>query len=132
MPDTTEIRVALAWDGRRVQRVALPKRFSLPMRELIMLQTRFERRSGRRALRLLEHPRFRAAYDFLLLRADAGEVDRELADWWTDLQEASDADRVAMVENRPAGESAGPAKASPTAAQRRAGSITCSASAWKS
>ena len=49
------------------------------MRELIMLQTRFERRSGRRALRLLEHPRFRAAYDFLLLRAAAGEVDPELA-----------------------------------------------------
>jgi poly(A) polymerase len=105
--------------ARQLQRVALPKRFSLPMRELIMLQTRFERRSGRRALRLLEHPRFRAAYDFLLLRAEAGEVERELADWWTDLQEASDADRAAMVENRPAGESAGPAKASPTGAKRR-------------
>ncbi len=65
--------------GRQLQRIALPKRFSLPMRELIMLQTRFERRSGRRALRLLEHPRFRAAYDFLLLRAESGEVDPELA-----------------------------------------------------
>ncbi len=61
--------------ARQLKRIALPKRFSLPMRELIMLQTRFERRSGRRALRLLEHPRFRAAYDFLLLRAEAGEVD---------------------------------------------------------
>ena len=58
-----------------MKRIAVPKRFSLPMRELVMLQTRFERRSGRRALRLLEHPRFRAAYDFLLLRAEAGEVD---------------------------------------------------------
>ena len=65
--------------GRQLQRIALPKRFSLPMRELIMLQTRFERRSGRRALRLLEHPRFRAAYDFLLLRAESGEADPELA-----------------------------------------------------
>jgi poly(A) polymerase len=105
--------------GRQLQRVALPKRFSLPMRELIMLQTRFERRSGRRALRLLEHPRFRAAYDFLLLRAEAGEVERELADWWTDLQEASDADRVAMVENRPAGEQAAAAKAAPAGSPRR-------------
>jgi poly(A) polymerase len=86
--------------GRQMRRIAVPKRFSLPMRELMMLQTRFERRSGRRALRLLEHPRFRAAYDFLLLRAEAGEAERELADWWTQLQEASPADRVAMVENR--------------------------------
>jgi len=105
--------------GRQLQRVALPKRFSLPMRELIMLQARFERRSGRRALRLLEHPRFRAAYDFLLLRAEAGEIDRELADWWTDLQEASDADRVAMVENRPAGEKSAAATAAPSGSKRR-------------
>ncbi len=92
--------------GRQLQRIALPKRFSLPLRELIMLQTRFERRSGRRALRLLEHPRFRAAYDFLLLRAESGEVDPELAQWWTDLQDASDDDRLAMVENRPVSEQA--------------------------
>jgi poly(A) polymerase len=105
--------------GRQLQRVALPKRFSLPMRELIMLQTRFERRSGRRALRLLEHPRFRAAYDFLLLRADAGEVDRELADWWTDLQDASEADRLAMVENRPPSEQAAASKTSPDGSKRR-------------
>jgi poly(A) polymerase len=87
--------------ARQMKRIAVPKRFTLPMRELVMLQTRFERRSGRRALRLLEHPRFRAAYDFLLLRAEAGEASRELADWWTDLLQASDDDRVAMVEGRP-------------------------------
>jgi poly(A) polymerase len=90
--------------GRQLRRIAVPKRFSLPMRELIMLQTRFERRSGRRALRLLEHPRFRAAYDFLLLRAEAGEADRELADWWTQLQDATADERLAMVEGRPASE----------------------------
>jgi poly(A) polymerase len=87
--------------GRQLKRIAVPKRFSLPMRELIMLQTRFERRSGRRALRLLDHPRFRAAYDFLLLRAEAGEVPQELADWWTDIQEQPAVERVAMVEARP-------------------------------
>ena len=92
--------------GRQMKRIAVPKRFTLPMRELIMLQTRFERRSGRRALRLLEHPRFRAAYDFLLLRAEAGEVPQELADWWTDIQEQPAAGRLAMVEARPEAERA--------------------------
>jgi poly(A) polymerase len=92
--------------GRQLKRIAVPKRFSLPMRELIMLQTRFERRAGRRALRLLEHPRFRAAYDFLMLRAEAGEVPRELADWWTDIQERPASDRLDMVETRPDAEGA--------------------------
>ena len=67
--------------------MATPKRFSLPMREIWMLQLRLERKGGKRSLRVLAHPRFRAAYDFLLLRADAGEVDRELAEWWTEFQE---------------------------------------------
>jgi poly(A) polymerase len=105
--------------ARQLKRIALPKRFSLPMRELVMLQTRFERRSGRRALRLLEHPRFRAAYDFLLLRAEAGEVDMELADWWTDLQDASDEDRLAMVENRPVSEQAAEAPKKSSRRRRR-------------
>ncbi|HET7202677.1 MAG TPA: polynucleotide adenylyltransferase PcnB [Steroidobacteraceae bacterium] len=95
--------------ARQLKRIAVPKRFSLPMRELVMMQTRFERRAGRRALRLLEHPRFRAAYDFLLLRAEAGEVSRELADWWTDIQERPASDRLDMVEARPASERAGEA-----------------------
>jgi poly(A) polymerase len=105
--------------SRQLRRIAIPKRFSLPMRELMMLQTRFERRSGRRALRLLEHPRFRAAYDFLLLRADAGEVDRELADWWARLQDASADQRVAMVENRPAPQPGEPRSEPAEAAARR-------------
>ena len=53
-------------------RVAIPRRFAIPMRELLMLQPRFNRRSGVKSLSLLQHPRFRAAYDFLLLRAQAG------------------------------------------------------------
>src|SRR5690606_27115785 len=63
--------------ARQQARVAVPKRFTLPLREIVGLQPRFEFREGRRALRLLDHPRFRAAYDFLLLRAAAGEVDQE-------------------------------------------------------
>ena len=73
----------------QLKRVAIPRRFSLPMREIVLMQPRFERRQGRRALRLLEHPRFRAAYDFMLLRASAGEADPELATWWTDLQQGN-------------------------------------------
>lgn len=67
--------------------MATPRRFSLPMREIWMLQLRLERKGGRRSLRVLSHPRFRAAYDFLLLRGEAGEVPKELGDWWTEFQE---------------------------------------------
>ena len=74
--------------GKQQQCVAIPRRFSTPMREVWLLQTRFQTRSGKRALRLLGHPRFRAAYDFLLLRAENGEVDQVVADFWTELQEA--------------------------------------------
>jgi hypothetical protein len=55
--------------------VAIPKRFGMPMREIWALQPRLERRQGRRPMTLIAHPRFRAAYDFLLLRAEAGEVE---------------------------------------------------------
>jgi poly(A) polymerase len=67
--------------------VAVPKRFSIQMREIWSLQHRFAFIRGKRPLRLFTHPRFRAAYDFLLLRAEAGETDAELADWWTRFQE---------------------------------------------
>ena len=62
--------------------VSIPKRFSYPMREIWQLQHRFYQRNGKRPHRLLTHPRFRAAYDFFLLRAEAGEVDQADADWW--------------------------------------------------
>lgn len=71
-------------------RIAIPKRFSVPMREIWSLQPRFENRSGGRVKRLLTHPRFRAAYDFLLLRGQAGERGaEELAQWWTKAQSGS-------------------------------------------
>ncbi len=82
-------------------RVSIPRRFSIPMRELLMLQPRFNRRSGVKSLSLLQHPRFRAAYDFLLLRTQAGVADPELAKWWTDIQVLSQEERVALVQARP-------------------------------
>lgn len=69
------------------QHVALPKRFALQTREIWALQPRFNNTKGKRPERLLTHPRFRAAYDFLCLRAECGEESPELAQWWTDYQE---------------------------------------------
>lgn len=78
--------------------VMIPKRFSLPMREIWSLQPRFERRGGRHAFRFLESKRFRAAYDFLGLRVAAGEQLAELFAWWTRFQEVEPAEQEAMVE----------------------------------
>jgi len=71
----------------QIEQTSLPKRFSIQSREIWALQPRFDQRRGKRPLRLLSHPRFRAAYDFLLLRNEAGEDLQELCDWWTDFQE---------------------------------------------
>ena len=100
-------------------RIAIPKRFSVPMREVLMLQPRFNRRSGVKSLSLLQHPRFRAAYDFLMLRAQAGAAAPELAQWWTDIQLLSQEDRVKLVQSRPADASAGPSEAGTPGAPRR-------------
>ncbi len=81
---------------RQISRVAIPKRFSLQMREIWNMQHRLEQR-GKRTMRLLEHPRFRAAYDFLLLRAESGEIDLALAQWWTQIQEVNEERRIEMA-----------------------------------
>jgi len=73
----------------QIERITLPRRFSVPMREMIQLQPRFNRRQGRRASVLLQHRRFRAAYDLLVLRTELGDVPLELADWWTRIQSLS-------------------------------------------
>jgi poly(A) polymerase len=83
--------------SQQAHRVSIPKRFGLPMREIWQLQPRFEQRGGRRPARLMDHPRFRAAYDFLLLRARSGEVDTELADWWTRFQEMPEDERASAA-----------------------------------
>jgi len=68
------------------ERLDLPKRLSLPVREICLLQYRFQKRRGKQPFRLLAHPRFRAAYDLLVLRAKCGEPVQELCDWWTNFQ----------------------------------------------
>jgi len=66
----------------------VPKRHTQIIREMWLFQYRFQKRTGKRPQQLLEHPRFRAAYDFLALRALAGDESMELADWWTKFQDA--------------------------------------------
>ena len=86
---------------RQVQHVSLPRRFSLMVREIWGLQPRLVNRRGRGgASRLLTNPRFRAAYDFLLLRAESGEDVAEHATWWTRFQEVDDSERHSMLEDR--------------------------------
>jgi poly(A) polymerase len=105
-------------------RISIPRRFAIPMRELLMLQPRFNRRSGVKSLSLLQHPRFRAAYDFLLLRAQAGVADPELAKWWTDIQVLPQEERVKLVQARPpepAAEGAAPAPGRRRRRRRRGG-----------
>ncbi len=85
--------------AREAQRhVAIPKRFTLGVREMFALQPRLEHPRGRRALRVLEHPRFRAAYDLLLLRSDFGLASPDMAKWWTRVQEVSADERGRMAD----------------------------------
>jgi poly(A) polymerase len=92
------------------------------MREIWLMQPRFERRIGNTPASLVEQPRFRAGYDFLRLRADVGEVDAELAEWWEDYALGTPEEREALVaavraahrravRHRPASDAAGAAEA---------------------
>ena len=69
--------------SKQVNRTAMPRRFTQMARDIWQLQSRLRRTKGNRPQKLLVHPKFRAAYDFLLLRTQAGENEKELADWWT-------------------------------------------------
>ena len=88
----------------QTEQLAIPRRFTSDMKDLWSLQPRFESRAGKRPYGLLEQPRFRAGYDFLLLRAESGEIDQELADWWTRFQNADGEERAAMLMPEQAGE----------------------------
>jgi poly(A) polymerase len=82
---------------RQRAQLAIPRRYDTVMKELWLLQPRFEQRGGQRPMRLLALPRFRAAYDFLLLRCQSGEVETELGTWWEEFQHASDERRTEML-----------------------------------
>jgi poly(A) polymerase len=79
------------------EKLAITRKLTATMREVWSMQPRFEQRSGQRAYRLLEAPRFRMAYDFLALRAASGEVPADLEAWWRAFQSADPESRQAML-----------------------------------
>ncbi len=84
--------------ARQVRSTAMPRHISMAMREVWSLQPKFNLRIGSKPSRLLGHPRFRAGYDFLLLRAETGGVDPELADWWGRYQNANENEQRKMTQ----------------------------------
>jgi len=86
--------------SKQIRSIAFPKRVGLAMREVWQLQGRFKRRKGSKPSKLLGHPRFRAAYDFLVLRAETGGADKDLVEWWTKFQFASESEQRRMTQPR--------------------------------
>lgn len=81
--------------------ISIPRRFSQPMREIWEYQLRLQRRQGKKAAELVEQRRFRAAYDFLLLREQAGEETDGLGAWWTEFQTLNMDQRMEQAGNGP-------------------------------
>jgi poly(A) polymerase len=77
----------------QTENLALQRRIASDMRDIWAMQPRFERRTGKGPYKLLENPRLRAGYDFLLLRCESGELDAELGEWWTAFVEADNGER---------------------------------------
>jgi poly(A) polymerase len=83
--------------SEQARSIGIPRRFSLPMRDIWHIQPRFHFRRGKRPLKLLTHPKFRAAYDFLCLRAHSGEDLQEECEWWTEFQTKGEAEQKQSV-----------------------------------
>jgi poly(A) polymerase len=85
--------------SRQAASVAVPKRFAIQAKEIWLLQPKLAHRVRKRIFPLLDNPRFRAAYDFMLLRAEAGETELQpLCEWWTKIQEQPKPEQLAMVQ----------------------------------
>ena len=91
--------------SKQIAKVAIPRRFTHVVREIWDLQNRLQNRNGKRPYSLLHNKRFRAAYDFLLLRAEVGGASQELADWWTEFQDANEDRQREMQSGLPADKS---------------------------
>jgi len=94
--------MAMAADAvlsEQMKHIAVPRRFTQQVRDIWHLQLRLPNRHGERAARLMEHPRFRAAYDLLSLRVEAtgDEALKSLYDWWSEYQSLSPVERVAFA-----------------------------------
>ncbi len=82
----------------QAEKMAIHNRYTATMKEIWGMQPRFEQRAGKRPFGLLTHPRYRAGYDFLLLRCESGELPMELGEWWTAFADADGEGRTAMLQ----------------------------------
>lgn len=87
--------------SKQIKRISIPRHFSIAAREIWQLQYRLMRPHKRYVMSLSEHPRFRAAYDFLLLRAEIGEISQTIANWWINFSEADTTQRQQWIEQLP-------------------------------
>jgi poly(A) polymerase len=94
----------------QTDKLALQRKITSDMRDIWAMQPRFERRIGKTPYKLLEHPRWRAGYDFLLLRCESGEIEKEIGEWWTAFADADNPGREALLAKKPKEEGAAPAK----------------------
>jgi poly(A) polymerase len=97
------IRAADSVIDEQMDKLAIQRRHQADMREIWLMQARFERATVRSIWRMMEQPRFRASVDFLQLRAEAREVDSVLAQWWMDLADSGDERRSQMIDTWQAG-----------------------------
>ncbi|MCC8536586.1 polynucleotide adenylyltransferase PcnB [Xanthomonas axonopodis pv. poinsettiicola] len=112
-PEDAQRRAADRVTLHQLERVALPRRFSLPMQEIWLLQTRFSSRQRKRVFRTLSHPRFRAAFDFLALRQFASPDHAADVEFWREAQKSSGQELVDAIESAQAdheGEDGAPRK----------------------
>lgn len=82
---------------KQAEKMAIHNRYTATMKEIWVMQPRFEQRSGKRPYALLTNPKYRAGYDFLLLRCASGELPQELGDWWTRFADAGTDERTEML-----------------------------------
>ena len=97
-PTQTLLEAADSVLDEQSRKIAIQRRFIADIREIWFMQARFERVNAKAIWRMMEQPRFRAAVDFLQLRAEAREVDSVMAQWWMDLANAEPDERVPMIE----------------------------------
>jgi poly(A) polymerase len=103
----------------QTEKLALQRKIGSDMRDIWAMQPRFERRSGKTPYKLLEHPRFRAGYDFLLLRCASGEIDAEIGDWWSAFAEGDETEREELLtQKKKAGTAPAAAKRPPRRGSR--------------
>ena len=83
---------------KQIKLFPIHKRFTITMKEIWRLQPRFENQSPKKIYRLLLHPRFRAAYDFMLLRCQSNQLDQSIGIWWTNFIDADNHEKSLMVK----------------------------------